>query len=313
VFNTANFNFNIWKNWLYGARHGVDANTGDVVWSYERGHRQGGGMNVNSWMQFRNYREAWWGVEYYPEGSQRYETRGGPLISEPTTYGGWLGLSTDTRKDLNGLLETSYYADVAKNASVNLTLTGRWNQSSSMNHQATLRFRNRIDDTQYLETVDLSDPERSGSHGVGIGGMSYLFGKIRQRTVDLTLRTNLLFNRRQSLEIYLQPFLTVGDYTEARELARADSYDLRPYTEDGYAVEDNNFSYAAVNLNAVYRWEWRPGSTLFLVWTHSRESYDERRFHAPDSRFDNGLGTSTLFRNEPQNVLMAKLTYWLAI
>jgi hypothetical protein len=84
--------------------------------------------------------------------------------------------------------------------------------------------------------------------------------------------------------VYLQPYLTVGDYTESRELAEADTYNLGPYHEDGWNVEDESFSYASVNVNAVYRWEWR-----------------------------NGLGADTLFRNEPQNVLMAKITYWLAI
>jgi hypothetical protein len=184
-----------------------------------------------------------------------------------------------------------------------------WNQSSAINHEVSLGFRHRVDDTQYLETVNLS--ERPG--GVGIGGQSYVFGKINQKTVDLTLRTNLLFSRDQSLEIYAQPFITVGDYTNAVELATPDSYDLIPYAEEGYRVEDNDFSYTAVNLNLVYRWQYRPGSTLYLVWTHSRSDYQERSFFSDPNSFSNSPDTGDLFDNEPENVFLAKITYWFAL
>jgi hypothetical protein len=68
-----------------------------------------------------------------------------------------------------------------------------------------------------------------------------------------------------------------------------------------------------MNLNTVYRWEYRPGSTFFLVWTHGRASYVERRFSADPTGFSNGMNTESLFRNEPENVFLAKITYWMPI
>lgn len=309
LFNRGNLNYNYWSHWLYAGRTGRDADTGDVVWSYRPGHRERSGTNVNGWFQFRNYWEGYFGVEYYPEGTQRYETRGGPLISEPATYGGWLGSSTDSRKHLTLFWEGNYYADTSHNLSTNLTLGTHWNQSSAVNHDLSAHYRYRLDDTQYLETVNLS--ERPG--GMGIGGLSYVFGKIHQRTLDLTLRTNLLFTRNQSLELYLQPFITVGDYTDAVELGRADSYDLIPYREPGYRVSDQDFSYASFNLNAVYRWEYRPGSTLYLVWTHSRSEYDQRSLTSDPRAFDNSIDAGRLFGNEPENTLLFKISYWLPL
>jgi hypothetical protein len=309
MFNNGEVNFNFWRSWLYGARHGNDLTTGETVWAYGKGHPQFMGTNVNTWMQFRNYMEYWMGIEVMPEGTQRYETRGGPLISEPTTYGTWYGGSTDTRKDLTFNFDGNYYADTEKNFSTNFVLGSHWNQSSSMVHDLKLAFRYREDDTQYLETVSLT--ERPG--GVGIGGQSYVFGDITQRTLDLTLRSSFLFSRTASLELYVQPFVTVGEYSRVRELATADTYDLVPYEEAGYDSHDFDFEYGSVNLNAVWRWEYRPGSTFFLVWTHGRESYDQRNFHAPGESFKNNLGTSALFNNEPTNTILAKFTYYLSL
>lgn len=310
TFNSGNINYNVSQSWLYAGRKGIDPNTGLVAWSYNPRHRQYGNTDVNGWAQFRNFREAWFGIQYNVEGTHRYETRGGPLVSEPVTYGGWSGYKTDTRKNLYFTTEWNHFRDTAKNHSTEGTFGVHWNQSSAVNHQLNLSFENRTDDTQYLETVDLA--ARPG--GRGIGGRSYVFGRLHQQIADLTLRSNILFSRKQSLEIYAQPFITVGDYHEARELSRPDSYEFNHYTEPGYNVRDFDFSFASVNTNVVYRWEYRPGSTFFLVWTQSRSDYEERWFAASGpAQFRTNISTRNLFRNEPENRLLAKLTYWLPI
>lgn len=319
-FNRGNLNFNFNKSWLYSARTGDDLQTGAPVWRTERWHRQWTSGNVNGWTQLRNYREIWGGVNIVGTGTQRYETRstvllasgrraalkgGGPLIDEPFTYGGWIGGSTDTRKSLVGNLEASLYRDTARNVSTNVNTTMRWNASSAFHQEVSLGYGHRSDDTQHIENFE--------NPGGGIGGVSYVFGKIRQRTLDLTLRSSLLFDRNQSLEVYAQPFLTVGDYRDARELVAPDSYKLRPYSAQGFDVNDSDFNYGSVNVNVVYRWEYRPGSTFYLVWTHSRFSYDERAGSANPAGFDTKVGSVRLFRNEPENVLLAKISYWLPV
>lgn len=309
TFNNGELNVEAWRSWLYGARSGQDVQTGETVWSYDKGHAQSAGINLNGYCGFRNYMEAWAGLELMAEGTQRYETRGGPLISEPMTYGGWYGGSTDTRKDVTLNLDGNYFRDTADNFSTNLTTGFHWNQSSSMVHDIRLGFRYREDDTQYIETVTLS--ERPG--GVGIGGLSYVFGDIQQRTIDLTIRSSLLFSRTSSLEFYLQPYVTVGSYSQVRELETPDTYDLIPYLEPGYAASDFDFEYGSVNLNAVWRWEYRPGSTFYLVWTHGRESYEQKSFTAGGEAFKNSLGTSALFDNEPTNSFLAKFTYYISL
>jgi hypothetical protein len=319
LYNSANLNLNLNRSWMYAGRTGYDLGTGLPAWHYEAGHPEYLTSNINGWMQFKNFREAWFGALFNDWGHHRYETRGGPIISEPLTYGGWVGASTDRRKNLNASFETSWNKDVAQNVSLDLTTDINWNQSSAVNHTLSLGYHNRYDDTQYLDQRDVAT-----YGGQGIGGISYIFGDIHQQTASVTLRSSLLFTRNQSLEVYAEPFLTVGKYSRARELARADSYDFVNYAGHNvdqnlvpttpYDYRDNDFTYSSVNVNVVYRWQYRPGSTFFLVWKQSRERWEDRTMFGTDpSRFENGLGTRTLFRNEPENTLLAKVTYWLPI
>ena len=163
------------------------------------------------------------------------------------------------------------------------------------------------DDAQWTGNFD--------NPGGGIGDVSYTFARLEQRTWDVTVRGSWLFDRDKSLELYVQPFLTYGDFSDLRELAQPDTYDLRPY--DGFDVREKDFSLGAVNLNLVYRWEYRPGSTIFLVWQHARENYDRRGWHgSPDdplNRFTNDFSTDPLFDNEARNTFLLKASYWLPI
>ncbi len=308
IWNQGNVSFSAGQSLLYGARSARDLDSGEVAWAYDRGHFQNGWRELSSFMQFRSYRELWFGTNYNPRGSQRYETRGGPLIDEPTTYGGWLGGSTDTRKDLRFNLDTSSWHDTAKNRSNHVSVEANWNQSSTLAHALEVGFDERLDDTQYLGTF------RTQSGWTGIGGRSYIFAPIRQHTASLTLRSSILFSRDKSLELYLEPFHTVGDYAPARVLRTADTYDLVPFEDPDFDSSDHDFNFTSANLNLVYRWEYRPGSTLFLVWTQSRSNYEERGFFTDrPGRFSNEIGREGPFGQEAENVFLAKVTYWFPI
>jgi hypothetical protein len=140
-----------------------------------------------------------------------------------------------------------------------------------------------------------------------------VFGKINQQTAELTLRSNILFSRNQSLELYAQPFVTAGTYAEARELSWADSYHLVHYNEPDYSSHDWDFRYAAFNWTAVYRWEYRPGSTLFVVWSQSRQGYAQRDASGNPLSFRNPISLSAPFSSEAENRFLAKITYWFAL
>jgi hypothetical protein len=119
----------------------------------------------------------------------------------------------------------SHFFDTARNASNEVEMGLAWNQSSAMTHNLDLSYHDNIDDTQHVGNFE--------NPGAGIGGISYVFGRIHQRTADVTLRTNLLFSRNRSLELYMQPYHG-GSYRPPR-LSQPGTYHL--ITQDGLMSE----------------------------------------------------------------------------
>jgi hypothetical protein len=158
-------------------------------------------------------------------------------------------------------------------------------------------------------------------------GSRYLFGDLDQHYLDTTLRLNWLLSPNISVQLYAQPFLATGDYQKFKALSAPSSYDFLRYGENGSTItfdEPNqlyttvaetgadpisfvnpDFRVRSLRSNLVFRWEYRPGSTLFLVWNHGRGSFT----------FDptwGGLNDLFDLSDDPQrNVFLVKLNYYL--
>jgi len=289
--NHLNIGLNTYQSWLYAGNAGTDINTNLEAWSYGRSHRQSGGVHFSTWAQHRNFHQGWISLNRSYEGN--------------SSIG--IGGSTDWRKPASLHVSFNYdHGDEGKRG-YRIYSRLRWNQSQHFSHSLGLGWYGSRNGDQWL-----SNAANDGSQvGVtGIGGVDYIFGKLDQDTFDITLRSNILFNRDQSLQIYLQPYLSYGDFSDASWLAAADSYDLRPYDMDASQAD---FKFGAVNLNVVYRWEWRPGSTIFLVWTHGKQSYEERTFADNQQDWNNNFDAAFPFKTEPENTFLAKFSYWFSI
>jgi hypothetical protein len=160
----------------------------------------------------------------------------------------------------------------------------------------------------------------------------YLLGHIDRREASVTLRAGLALTPRLSLELYAQPFVSTGRYTGLKLVAnpRAQSYasrfDLlgpdrltRPGGDAAASVDVNgdgvtdfsfdepDFQVVSLRTNAVLRWGFLPGSTLFVVWQQSREN---------DARYavlNLGRGLLDTFSAAGQNVLAVKVAYWMGL
>ncbi len=305
------FHLRHYRSWIYAERTFLDPeDPARTLWSYGRDHKLLALWHAEAGVTLRSTWNAWCGGDYQPTVTDLYATRWtpdgsarGPLLQCPADYAAWVGCQSDTRKDLRASAQVTWGGDEAGSRSIGCDISTSWVQSSRVTHGLTLSVQDRYADAQWLGNFD--------NPGGGIGGVSYVFAELAQRTWDLTLRSSMLFSRDASLELYLQPYLTVGDYRNARELTRPDSYDFRPY--EGLDAAGRDFTYGAVNLNLVYRWEYRPGSTLYLVWAHSREGFDQREWHATPGEFENGLALDPLADNEAENRFMVKVSYWLPL
>jgi hypothetical protein len=114
-----------------------------------------------------------------------------------------------------------------------------------------------------------------------------------------------------TLQVYAQPFISKGTYTNVRELSatpRAADYDSRYQAYDDTAVTNNivGFNFKQFRSNVVFRWEYRPGSALFVVWSQGR-----RRFTGSEGTRSFGGDLEDLFDLRPDNTFLVKLSYWI--
>jgi hypothetical protein len=134
----------------------------------------------------------------------------------------------------------------------------------------------------------------------------YTFGRLSQTTVSMTARASFTATPLLTVQFYAQPFMSAGSYSDWRELdaPRAANYDdrFKPYRTD---VAPGGFNFKQFNSNAVVRWEYRPGSTLFFVWQQGRLQDALNR-----GTFEFERDYRDLFRAHPVNTFLLKATYF---
>jgi hypothetical protein len=156
-----------------------------------------------------------------------------------------------------------------------------------------------------------------------------VFGNLDQWTLSGNIRLNWIFTPKLSLELFMQPFVSTGNYRQYSELAAPRTFDFTVFGQDGSTYDpstgiadpegpdgpaapidigDQNFQFGSLRGNAVLRWEWSPGSTLFVVWTHNRANSTNT---LTDSEFNPGQSFDTILESPADNVLLVKFTWWL--
>ena len=309
-FREGNAEISFSRSWFYADAAGYDRDTGEKVWSYGRGRPQSLDVSLSSYCGLRNFWGFWLGGGGDFEGVYKYETRTfegerGPPMKDPNSFWMWWGVGSDWRKRYHAELEGNYSRNEYGGEAYEADLYNRVTVSDAVTVTFSLGYDWYHADAQHIENFQ--------NTGGGIGGVSYVFAEMDRRTLDATLRADVLFTRDLSLQLYAQPYLTVGEFSNPRELMTPASYDFEPVKGipdfDPEAVSDYDFKYGAVNVNAVLRWEYAPGSTFYLVWKQGREIGSS----GSDSGFSADLHARDILDTEPTNVFLAKVTYWLPI
>jgi len=253
------------------------------------------GVGLFCWNRFRSFWEVGAFVMHGFEARDDLDTRGGPLIVNPAHSEAEVWFETDGRKpvfafmffNLGSDAEGSYW----RNSGGGVTL--RPGDRVQIRLRPRLRWEFR--DAQWVDNVD-GDDDGDDDH--------FVYAQLESRTLDLTTRANFLFTRDLSLELYVQPFISTGKYRDYKELARSSSYDFTPYPN----LDDNpDFRRRSLQSNLVLRWEYRPGSTLYVVWSQSRDREYERARFRP-------LGDAlSSIADDGTSIFLVKLNYWLSM
>jgi hypothetical protein len=152
---------------------------------------------------------------------------------------------------------------------------------------------------QYLTVV--SDTSYHATYG-----NRYIFAPLDYEELGLETRLNMTFTPKLSFESYIQPLLSSGAFRETQQLVAPRTYEFTPYDiGTGGSGAPFNFNYRQLRGNAVLRWEWREGSTLYVAWQQSRFGF------APFGDFALGREATGLRSTRPDNIFVVKVNYWL--
>jgi hypothetical protein len=303
----------------------------DFAWN-SAGDRVFANFNVNWRWQFLSY----WG------GSVRYQydfealddrlTRGGPMATLPAVHSGNANVNSDSRKPLTFRGGYRWRAGVDGSWQHNASVDFTFRSGAKLQLGLGPSFDRTYSTAQYVTSV--GDAVATTTYG-----RRYIFAPIDQTTLSLETRLNLTLTPTLTLEIYLQPLVSSGQYGDLGELRAPRTFEFLRYgtdigtiarqsdgtyqvdpdgagTASSFDVADRDFNVRSLLGNAVIRWEWSPGSTLYLVWQQSRaariEASDYDATGAADiGDFDLGHDSAELFRVRPDNIFQVKVNYWL--
>jgi hypothetical protein len=227
--------------------------------------------------------------------------RGGPAIRQDTYIAPWLSIEGNDRRAVVPSLSVNYFrGDAGRNSS--------WSVSPEIEYKAFGRFSSELD---FNWSHNISDNQWYGNFSDPTGTVHYTFAHLDQTTTSATVRLNYTFTPNVSLQAYAQPFVSKGTYGNVRQLSatpRAPAYDDRYAAYNDVAVTGNpgGFDFKQLQSNLVFRWEYRPGSTLFVVWNEGRQGF------APVEGSGNFRGdVRDLLSLHPANTFLVKVSYWL--
>jgi hypothetical protein len=282
--------------------------------------------------QLRNFWQFETMFAYNPDTISKSLTRGGPLAVMPWGYQFNLSVTTDSRRPVVFEFQGTTYQRPEAMTEWEGQLSARWKPGSNISLSLGPTFGYTRNDTQWVQRVD--DPLMTATFGD-----RYVFGRIDQHVLGAEFRVDWTFTPKLTLQAYLQPFLAVGHYDMFKELAAPKSFSYNLYGEgawgdgagggpngstisydaesDAYTVDPDgaageaapftignpDFNYKSLRGTVVLRWEYRPGSLLYFVWTQNRADYA----HPGDLQMWRDLGD--LFAAPGDNIFLLKVSY----
>ena len=288
------------------------------AWNYG-GDMIGNYYNAGGYMQFNNLWSFNANVNFAGDIYLDRLTRGGPVAKRA--------------KDWN--FNFNINSNQTKTVSFNVGAYNRWDEASEYDHNVwagiSIRpstniqinvspsFTVQKDVDQFVTSV--ADPLATQTFDT-----RYVFANIDQTTLSSSIRVDWTFTPDMSLQLYTRPFITSGNFYSYKEFTTPREFEFAVYGKDRGTISENNgtytvdpdgngpasefdfgerdFNFRSIQANAVFRWEYTPGATLFLVWQQDRRASQQ----VGDFRFQRDF--SGLFDTQSTNVFLIKLSYW---
>jgi hypothetical protein len=221
--------------------------------------------------------------------------RGGPAVRVDPYLAPWFGFEGDQRRPIIPYLFFNLFrGDGGRSTSFNVNPSFDLRVSTQFRASLGLSYSHDINDWQYHGTIS----DSTGTH--------YTFAHLDQKTASVSFRLDYTASPTLTVQAYASPFVSKGPYSNVRELIdpRADRFVDR---FQAYAATPGQENFKAFNSNVVLRWEYRPGSTLFVVWSQGRVDASDVDVTRPMPR-----DFRRLFDQHPENTFLVKVSYWLS-
>ena len=298
TFRKVGINYNHWSAWDFGGNHNSLM------------------FNTNSWQNWKNNWFTNLGFNYKPISYSNFVLRGGPRLRQSAGISFWNGINMDRRKKLRfNFFHNGNKAVDDSNSSYNAEIGITYQPINSLRISASPEYGINKDKLQYIDNLDVDGETR------------YLNGTVDQRTLSMSFRLNYTINPNLTIQYWGQPFISRGRYSDFKEvtnpMAKEFNNRISPFmgnqvslTNDVYAIDDDldgtidfsfdnpDFSFVQFRSNLVVRWEYTPGSEIYLVWSQDLAQSGNPQEGLFDDLQDN------IFNNEkPQNIFLIKATY----
>jgi len=271
-----------------------------------------------------NYYNINFQLNYNFEAYSPSKMRGGPLSKDFGFFGGNFSIRTDGREKLIGSLSVGLF-DMNKGGAEKAFSFGiEWKPNAQINFAIMPSYEFNNYSYQWVRRFD-------DETAVNTYGKRYVFGKMIQKTLSAGIRMNWTFTPQLTLQMYVQPLISAGSYSDFSEFAKPSTNNYNYYGQNGSTIvydksekvytvdpDGNNpaqqfsfsnpdFNFKSIRANVVLRYEVLPGSVLYLVWNHDKTNFA----NYGRMRLNNDI--SDLWNSEANNILMLKFSYWLDV
>jgi hypothetical protein len=303
IFKEISLNFNQWSGWDFGM------------------HNRYSGTNINANTRLKNQWSYSIGVHRDFAQRSNFLLRGGPSILLPGGNNLWTSLSTDNSKKIYAGISYSMFDGAEKSSKYrNMSFRLTWAPANAINISMTPFYSSAKTMLQYVKTCTMLDDDR------------FVFASLDQETFGLQFRLNVGITPDLTIQYYGQPFVSAGSYTDYKMISdpKAGKFTDRfsCYTDaqisynnenEVFSIDENengtsDYSFDKPDFNAYYfisnlviRWEYLPGSSVYLVWSQNRSDYQSQGVFSPTDDLDH---LSTIY---PHNVFLIKVSYRLGV
>ena len=281
-------------------------------------------MAAGMFTQLKNF---WGASAFVIRGFETYDeriTRGGPVVRNLGYWYFSTSWNTDARKKISFSTNPAYRMREHEEDNYQVNATVTYKPSSNVQLSAGPQYVRNWSAAQFVTSG-------ADSTAKSFAGRRYIFAGLRQRQFAMSTRANVTFTPALTLEVFAQPLIVAADYTKFREFVAPRQSALHDFsssqitsTDVGgskrYTVDvdgagpaqpisffNPTFNFRSLRGNAVMRWEYKPGSTLFFVWQQSRSGSESV------GDFNFSRDREALFAAHPDNIFLVKATYWISL